>query len=182
MSNATAGHDNNDLPSKHLDFINGFVNTTRDILEDGQKLLAHYFVVNTSTKVVRHMSQVQTCDLDKEIAAHAVRQIAAMEDADFVLMISEAWSFRTDKLAMIDEIYRKYGSIGNSPYREDVCSFVLETDDGVWVAQPKIRPKGISKKKRTFGAVQFIKVDHIEGRFADLLPVKSTRESSATPD
>ena len=181
MINATTGHGNNDLPFKHLDLINGLVTTTRNILEDGQKLLAHFFVVNTSTKVIRHMSQVQTCESDKEIAAHAVRQIAAMENADFVLMISEAWSLRTDKLAKIDEIYRKYGGIGNSPYKEDVCSFILQTDEGVWAAQPQIKPKGISKKKRTFGEVQFIKADRMDGQFADLLPTKPTCESPTTP-
>ena len=42
----------------------------------------------------------------------------------------------------------------------------------MWVAQPQIKPKGISKKKRTIGVIEFRYSTEVEGRFAHLLPRK----------
>lgn len=41
------------------------------------------------------------------------------------------------------------------------------------------KTKAVSQKKRTFGAVEFRYYDSIEGRFANLLPVKPGDEPSA---
>ena len=60
--------------------------------------------------------------------------------------------------AIMAAILDKYGSIGASPYRVDVVSFGLETRYGVWMSQCEIKPKGISKKKRT------ILLNHVLGR------------------
>jgi hypothetical protein len=51
-----------------------------------------------------------------------------------------------------------------------VVSFSLETRQGVWVGSAAIKPKPPSKKKRTFGQVDFIFADGAEGRFVGLLP------------
>ena len=40
----------------------------------------------------------------------------------------------------------------------------------------QIKPKGISKKKRTIGAVEFRYFTEVEGRFAHLLPKKEGDE------
>ncbi|MFC5771045.1 hypothetical protein [Thauera sinica] len=40
-------------------------------------------------------------------------------------------------------------------WRIEVVSLALETRHGVWVAQVPIKPKGISKKKRTIGVPEF---------------------------
>ena len=103
----------------------------------------------------------------------SIKRAAALLDADFVFVIMEAWSLRPDKLRRYDEIIDKYGSIGNSPYAIDVVSLALETRHGIWVAQLPIRPKGHSKKKRTFGAPEFRLYTEARGRFVDLLPAKS---------
>ena len=90
--------------------------------------------------------------------------------------ITEAWSLRPDKIPQMHAILDKYGSIGASPYAIDVCSLALETRRGVWVAQPQIKPKGISKKKRTIGVVEFRYFTEVEGRFMHLLPKKEDDE------
>jgi hypothetical protein len=43
---------------------------------------------------------------------------------------------------------------------------------GVWVAEVYVKPKGASKKKRTFDEPEFHLFTEIEGRFVDLLPRK----------
>jgi hypothetical protein len=64
----------------------------------------------------------------------------------------------------------RYGSIGASLYKIDIVSFSLETRHGIWMAQASIKPKGHSKKKRTFEKVIFTHYDGAEGRFTRLLP------------
>ena len=46
----------------------------------------------------------------------------------------------------------------------------LETRHGVWMAEVPIKPKGISKKKRTIGTPEFRHFTEFEGRFVNLLP------------
>lgn len=72
----------------------------------------------------------------------------------------------------MDAILDKCGSIGVSPYAIDICVLALETRRGMWVAQPQIKSKGISKKKRTIGMVEFRYFIEVEGRFAHMLPRK----------
>lgn len=96
-------------------------------------------------------------------------------DADFVFLLMEAYSLRPDKVARYEEILDEYGSLANCPanWRLDVVSLTLETLHGVWVAQPVIKPKGVSKKKRTFGTPEFRLFTEVQGRFVDLLPDKA---------
>ncbi len=98
-----------------------------------------------------------------------------MIEADFVFVVMEAWSLRPDKLHRYNEILDKYGSIGNSPYAIDVVTLSLETRHGTWLAQMPIKPKGHSKKKRTFGQPEFRFFTEAKGRFVDLLPTKDNQ-------
>jgi hypothetical protein len=48
----------------------------------------------------------------------------------------------------------------------------VETRHGLWLAQMPIKPKGLSKKRRTFGVPKYRLFSEAEGRFVGLLPVK----------
>ena len=77
------------------------------------------------------------------------------------------------------EIKPRSASEGVSPCRIDGVSCALETRHGLWFAQMPIKPKGVSKKKRTFGAPVFQYFTGARGRFVDLLPVKDAGETGA---
>ncbi len=62
-------------------------------------------------------------------------------------------------------------------YAVDVVSMSLETRHGVWMAEVPIKPKGISKKKRTIGTPEFRHYTEFEGRFVNLLPLKDGAET-----
>ena len=47
-------------------------------------------------------------------------------------------------------------------------SFALETRHGSWVAQAPVKPKGISKRKKTFDEPRFRFYSETAGRFAEL--------------
>ena len=163
-------------PHAYLAIIGPLIDKARDLLEAGERLQAFAFVCNLTTQqVVAVMIQPGSAE-DKDQSARTIQTTALALDADFVFTIMESWSLRPDKVPQMDAILDKYGSVGASPYAVDVCSLILETKRGVWVAQPGIKPKGISKKKRTIGAVEFRLFTEVEGRFVHLLPRKDDDE------
>lgn len=163
-------------PQAYLDIILDLIAKARSFLEDGQKLQPFAFVGNLTTKQIMPVMIQPGTGEDKDQSAREIKTSAMALDADFVFSIMEAWSLRSDKIMQHAAIIDKYGSIGASPYAVDVCSFTLETRHGVWVAQQLIKPKGISKRKRTFGAVEFRFYTEVEGRFMHLLPEKEDGE------
>lgn len=163
-------------PKAYMDIIGPLINKARDFLEAGEKLQAIAFVGNLVTNQTIPVLIQQKTGEDKDKSARAIQSAAMVLEADFVFTIMEAWSLRADKVPQMDAIMDKYGSIGASPYAVDVCSLLLETKRGVWVAQPLIKPKGISKKKRTIGTAEFRYFTEVEGRFAHLLPAKASDE------
>jgi hypothetical protein len=48
---------------------------------------------------------------------------------------------------------------------------MLENRYGLWGCQVTLKPKGYSKKKRTFGNVELLFMDGVERRFVGLLPM-----------
>ncbi len=163
-------------PNAYLEIIGPLIDKARDFMEAGQKLQAFAFIGNLTTQhVVPVMIQPGSAE-DKDQSARLIQSAALALDADFVFTIMEAWSLRPDKMPQMDAILEKYGSVGASPYAVDVCSLILETKRGVWVAQPRIKPEGISKKKRTIDVVEFRFFTEVEGRFVHLLPKKADDE------
>jgi hypothetical protein len=163
-------------PQAYMDIISSLIDKARELLEAGEKLQAFAFVGNLTTKqviqVMIHPGSVE----DKDQSARVIQSAALTLEADFVFTIMEAWTLRPDKIRQMNAIIDKFGSIGASPYAIDTCSLMLETRHGVWAAQPQIKPKGISKKKRTIGVVEFRYFKEVEGRFMHLLPKKEGDE------
>lgn len=163
-------------PKAYMDIILPLIDKARDFLEAGDKLQALAFVCNLTTRQIIPVLIQPGSGEDKDKSAREIQSSALVLEADFVFTIMEAWSLRSDKVSQMDKILDKYGSVGASPYAVDVCTFMLETRRGVWVAQPQIKPKGISKRKRTIGTVEFRYYTEVEGRFAHLLPNKGGDE------
>lgn len=159
-----------------MDIISSLIDKAREILEAGEKLQAFAFVGNLTTKQVIPVMIQPGSGEDKDQSARTIQSAALTLDADFVFTILEAWSLQPSKIPQMDAILDKYGSIGASPYAIDICALSLETRRGVWVAQQQIKPKGISKKKRTIGAVEFRYFTEAGGRFMQLLPKKEGDE------
>ena len=167
-------------PPAYMDIISPLIDKARGLLEAGEKLQPIAFVGNLTAKEVIPVMIQTTSGKGKDQSARVIQSAALALEADFVFTIMEAWSLRSDKMPQMNAILDKYGSIGASPYAIDVCSISLETRHGVWVSLPQIKPKGISKKKRTIGVVEFRHFTEAGGRFAHLLPKKEGDEPPAT--
>jgi hypothetical protein len=163
-------------PQAYMDIISPQIDKARSFLEAGEKLQPVALVGNLTTKEIIPVMIQPGSGEDKDKSARLIQSAALVLDADFVFAIMEAWALRPDKIRQMDAILDKFGSIGASPYAIDVCMFSLETRRGMWISQPQIKPKGISRKKRTIGAVEFHYFTEVQGRFMHLLPKKEDDE------
>lgn len=163
-------------PENYLKIINPLIDTARGFLEKGEELAPIAFVGSFTTARTIPILLNNRGEDEKDHSALAIRIAADTLEADFVFIIMEAWSLRKDKMAQMEAILDRYGSIGASPYRLDVVSFALETRYGVWMAQCEIKPKGISKRKRTIDPPKFQFFTEVEGRFSHFLKASSNNE------
>jgi hypothetical protein len=158
------------LPQAYLDIVLPLIESARGFLENGESLQAFAFVGNHATQqIVPILIDTQSGD-SKDRSVELIKAAAEQTQADFVFTIMEAWGLPKDKMPRYQEIMDKFGSVGTSPYKIDIAAFMLETRYGVWGCQVTLKPKGYSKKKRTFGKVELQFMDGLEGRFVGLLP------------
>lgn len=160
------------IPDSYWRFISPLIVTARGLLEKGESLSPFAFVGSFESETCIPVMLQSTSIEAKDRSALAIEAAALSMKADFIFVLMEAWSLRKDKLSQMDAILDKYGSIGASPYAVDIVSMALETRHGVWMAEVPIKPKGISKKKRTIGEPEFRLFTEAEGRFVNLLPMK----------
>ena len=161
------------LPQAYLDIVLPLIDKARGFLENGEELQPIAFIGNHATKrVVPVLIDTRSAE-SKDNAAELIKVAAEQTQADFVFTVMEAWGLPRDKMPRYQEILDKSGSVGASPYKIDTAAFMLETRYGVWGCQAPLKPKGHSKKKRTFGPVELKFMDGVEGRFVGLLPQTS---------
>ncbi len=160
------------IPQAYLDTLDPLIATARKFMEEGQSLHPVAFVGNFTTGITVPVLFDTSSSAAKDGSSMGIRQAAKELDADFVAVIMEAWSLPEDKARNYQAILDRYGSIAASPYRVDIVTVSVETRHGLWLAQMPIKPKGLSKKRRTFGVPKYRLFSEAEGRFVGLLPVK----------
>ena len=165
------------IPGAYLKIIEPLIATARGFLENGEKLIPMAFVGSFTAGSAIPVLLEAGSEAAKDKSALGIKLAAEHTGADFIFMLMEAWSLRKDKMHLMEKIYAQYGSIGASPYAVDIVSMTLETRHGVWVAEVPIKPKGISKKRRTFTMPEFRHFKEMAGRFSHLLPEKDADES-----
>jgi hypothetical protein len=165
------------LPEKYSHVVSPIIAKAKARLEKGESLAPIAFVGSFTAESWIPVLLQPSSDESKDRSALEIKSAAESLNADFVFVIMEAWSLRKDKVAQMHAILDKYGSIGASPYAVDIVSMVLETRHGVWAAEVPIKPRGVSKKRRTFGTPDFRHFTEFEGRFVNLLP---TQDGPAT--
>jgi hypothetical protein len=160
------------IPERYREKIDPLIAHARSLLEKGETLAALAFVGNLSSNDIVPVVVDDSTESSKDDSARTIRQTATVLDADFIYIVREAWQLPEKYMPRYAEILEQYGSIGASPYAQDVAAFSLETTHGTWVASPGIKPKPPSKKRRTIGPVVFQHMPGVQGRFVGLLPDK----------
>jgi CRISPR/Cas system CMR-associated protein Cmr5 small subunit len=159
---------NEPLPEKLSGLVASFVNKARDNLEKDGFLAPVAFVGNSTTENVVAVVLDAGSEEAKDASADHLRKLAELTEADFVFTIMDSWGLPQNRVKDYDKIVKRYGSIGQSPYRVNTVSFMLETRTGNWAAQAKQEKAGLSSRKKTFGEPRFLSMAS-EGRFANLL-------------
>lgn len=116
-------------------------------------------------------------DQGKDASALVARRVATYMDADFVVLVTEAWALPPNKVAEAEAILEKYGSVGNYPKRLDVAWFTLETQEGLFNASAPILPVPPSKKRRKLGQVSWLRADESGGMLAGILARRDSSQS-----
>ncbi len=161
-----------EIPESYLQKIDPLVAHARQLLEKGETLAAIAFVGNLTKGQMIPVVLDDRSNSAKDQSAESIATTAAMLDADFIFQVREAWKLPQKYMARHEEIMDKYGSIGASPYAQDIVAFSLETTHGTWIATVFIKPKPPSKKRRTIGEVLFEYMPEVQGRFVGLLANK----------
>jgi hypothetical protein len=118
-------------PQTYMDLIRPLIDKAREILDMGERLQPFAFVGNLITQQVVPILIQPGSEEDKDRSAAEIQSVALLLDADFVFSIMEAWSLLPSKISQMDVIIDKYGSIGESPYKIDICALALETKHGL---------------------------------------------------
>jgi hypothetical protein len=168
------------LPQAYLDIVLPLIDRARVFLENGESLQPFAFVGNHTTQQILPILIDTATDTSKDQSVELIKAAAGEIQADFVFTIMEAWGLPKDKMHRYQEIIDKYGSISASPYKIDTAAFMVENQYGVWGCQMTLKPKGYSKKKRTFGKVDLQFMDGVEGRFVGLLPGTEQQSKKST--
>lgn len=166
------------IPEPYRKQIDPLIAHARGLLEKGETLAALAFVGNLVKNDVIPVVIDDRTEESKDQSAHTIHMTAIALQADFIFMLREAWKLPEKYMSRHEEILEEYGSIGASPYAQDVAAFSLETTHGTWIATPFIKFKPPSKKRRTFGPVVFEHMPEIQGRFTGLLPGKKNEDGA----
>ena len=166
------------IPERYLQKINPLIAHARSLVEKGESLAALAFIGSLSKDQVIPVVLDDSSDESKDSSAKTISMTAAILDADFIFQVREAWMLPPRYAPRHEAILDEYGSIGASPYAQDVVALSLETTHGTWIAMMPLKAKPPSKKRRTFATVVFEHMPQVEGRFVGLLPKKENESGS----
>ncbi|MNR71842.1 hypothetical protein D3C71_25200 [compost metagenome] len=166
------------LPEDVAALVATIVEKAREDVERGQSPGTLAVVANLSSHETLGISMDSSSTEASERSARHVRQVAAMMEADFVVVVSRSWGLPANKVHQYGAIMERYGSVAESPYRVDQMAFAVETFDGVWLGTAPIVKHSRKRTVRTFGEVRFIGRDHTEalGTLTALLPSRRTTQ------
>src|SRR5574342_86303 len=125
-----------DIPEKYQIAIDKIVSVARKFLSEGGEITGFVFLGKSDLPLLPCPMRMSN-NAEKEISAMLVREIARAAQAEFVIMISEAWALEQTKISFDD--YKKYmeshNGIAEHPDRMEVVMITLETPEGYWLAQ-----------------------------------------------
>jgi hypothetical protein len=157
------------IPADCAYFVDNLILQARLIVERGEPLAARAFVGRLDSRQIVPVRLDDSTDATRDRSARLIQFEAAELVADYILIMREAWQLPKQHEARCDEIIAAHGSIGASPFAQDVIALSLETAQGHWMAMPTLRFKPPSKKRRTFGVPDWQFLPQVQGRFVNLL-------------
>ena len=171
------------IPEHYLKVITPMVYASRGYLEQGAFLQPMAFIGHFASRLTLPVMLDKDPYQAERQVAEAICLLPDDHAADFVFVLMEILCLRPEKAHRFESIMAKHGSLAHCPvsWRNDVVSFSLQTRHSVWNAHAPIKPKGLSKKKRTIDIPEFRLITDSKGRFVDLLPNAEPVNEGRTP-
>jgi len=153
------------IPEEYRQDIEKIVSIARGYLSEGGKLSAMAFLGKSGCGLFPVPMDME----HKDLSAKLITELCKDCEADYVIMISEAWAL-SEKVSTeeMERIVATRESIEHHPDRDDIVMITLETRQGYWFGKSLL--KSLGGKKRGFDDIQFAMSKEIEGRFASFLP------------
>lgn len=162
------------VPTAYQRIVDTVTFKVREQLAAGKDLRPTAYILNLEKNVFVPMLAEFPNDKAKDLFAQTLRKMSASNEAQAVLMVSEAWALPPDmeKPGVAEELIKKFGSISQVPGRIEVVWMVLETYEGNWMCRATIKREPNSKSGRIDTELSWFRADNIAGRFANFLPPK----------
>ena len=100
------------MPEAYRTIVDPLIGTARQILERGESLVPVAFVGNPTTGETQPVMLGTGSAEQKDESAHLIRHLAHRLDADFVLVVMDAWLLPPEKIRGLEAIVERYWSIG----------------------------------------------------------------------
>ena len=157
------------IPENYLREIEMIMGVARGYLAEGKELQPFTFLGKTGLPLLPFPMDMSS-NQAKDACAEAVRKLAKINNAEYAIMISEAWALDHTQISEeeILKLYESGGGIKDHPARQDVMMITLETQTGFWFSNIPI--KSLGGESRGFGDPDFMFMTQAEGRFTRFLP------------
>jgi hypothetical protein len=164
-------NNDNQPPAKYVSFLSKIIKLAQQNLKNDSQLLPVAFLISHASKKTEILGSDFSNPEEKDFFAETVKQRANKMQADAICFLAESWTIpeKYQKPDMVQSILKKYGSVSNFPERKEIVLINLETNEGVWVGMSDLKP---AKKGKKMVGIKWMKSPELQGRFANLLPVK----------
>ena len=167
-----------EVPVRFHAHLEALIAEASETLAAGEEVMATIYLGRADSDELTPFFYNTSSDEMRERSVLFARALAMSLPADFVLVVSEAWSIARDDPNDPQEIFKKYGSLSNYPGRIDCLSIVIEShQEGIWMMQIPIETSSAKSSKpprRRLGAApNIMRPVAGEGRLIGILPPAS---------
>lgn len=164
------------VPEQYRGILQQLLADAHESLLEGKRLPSTYYIGSCAAEVLQAVPVDTSSQSGKEASVMHAKRMATYLDADFVVLVTEAWALPRNKADDAEAILSKWGSVGQYPGKLDVAWFQLETRHGLFTAQAKILPVPPSKKRRKLGTIEWMRADEAQGTMAGVLARLPTQD------
>lgn len=158
------------IPADYRPVLTLLVDKAAQLLARGMRVPCRYYIGCNAKQVLQAFPINTDSPKTEHMSATIARRLAAVMEADFVIMTSEVWAMPFEQVHLIESVLARFGSIAACPERVDAAYLQLETRDGVFAGIAPINQPLLTSNRRTSGKVTWFRSEVAEGALNGILP------------
>lgn len=146
----------------------------RSLLDDKEFIQPVWFMIDRRRERIMPIIIPFECEEDKHLTAQFVRHLAKLQQGkvDAIIFACEAWRKVLERSDT--EVDFRKTPVRDMPGREDIIMMMIETYDGLWIANPVVT--GQPGEKRTLAPIHFEFQPGWTGELTNYLPPRNKKE------